>query len=323
MRLRIVLFAGGALVALLALGIAALWTPDRPLEALKARWAPPPSRFIPMDGMQVHLRDEGPRDDPTPIVLLHGTGSSLHTWDAWADRLKAHHRVIRFDRPGFGLTGPNPANDYSMAYYSAFTARLLDELGVDRAIVAGHSSGGYMAWRYAADHPDRVTALVLLAPGGLPRSTPLPPGLRMAMSPAMGPVMERVLPRSEAEKGLRAAYGDPSRVTPEVVERSYELALRPGNRKALGETLRQGLAGRDGALLSRVRAPTLIIWGTKDTVIPAEPDAELFHKRVAGSSLVMLPGVGHMPQEEAADAAMDALETFLRAHQPSLADAER
>lgn len=101
-------------VALIAGGVALAWAPDRPVDSLKARWAPAPSQFITVQGMQVHLRDEGPKDDPEPIVLLHGTSASLHTWDGWVDALKGQRRVIRIDLPGFGLTGPAPDNDYRL-----------------------------------------------------------------------------------------------------------------------------------------------------------------------------------------------------------------
>src|SRR6185369_16326684 len=98
-----------------AIGLVATWAPDVPVAELRTRWAPPPSRFIEVDGLQVHLRDEGPHDDPEPIVLLHGTSASLHTWEGWARALRDTRRVIRFDLPGFGLTGPNRQDDYSTA----------------------------------------------------------------------------------------------------------------------------------------------------------------------------------------------------------------
>ncbi len=287
-----------AVVVLLVVAAASLWTPDRPLEALKARWATPPSQFIDLDGMQVHVRDEGPRGDPTPIVLLHGTGSSLQTWQGWVDNLKGEHRVISLDRPGSGLTGPNPSGDYSMAYYAGFLDRLLDRLHVERAIVVGNSSGGYMAWRFAAAYPARVARLVLISPGGYPRSTPLPSGLRMAMSPAMSPILQHILPKSQVWKSARASYGDPSKVTPATVERLYEMALRPGNRKAVGQALRASYGNEKPEMINTVKAPTLILWGTKDTTIPPHPAAEAFHQRIAGSTLVMLPGDGHVSQEE-------------------------
>jgi pimeloyl-ACP methyl ester carboxylesterase len=306
--------AGGVLLALALLVIVAVapaWAPDRPVASLKARWAKPPSRFIALDGMQVHLRDEGPRDDPMPIVMLHGTASSLYTWQGWADRLKVKHRVIRFDRPGFALTGPNPSNDYSMRYYVGFLKRLLDGLGVKKVILVGNSSGGLMAWEFAVAYPNRVGRLVLLSPAGYPRSTPLPMGLKIAMSPVFSPLLEHILPKSEVRKGLEGTYGDPAKVTPEQVDLNYEITLREGNRKALGETLRQTLNVDDSALLRRVKAPTLIFWGAKDTVIPAVPDAEEFHRDIAGSTLIMLPGVGHVSQEEDPAGTTAAFERWL------------
>ena len=135
--------------------------------------ATPPSAFIPMDGMQVHFRDEGPRDDPMPIVLVHGTFSSLHTWQGWTERLKSRHRVISMDRPGFGLTGPNPKGCYTMAYYTDFVRRFLDHMKVQRAIIVGHSSGGNVAWHFAVAFPDRVARLVLIAPRGYPQTETL------------------------------------------------------------------------------------------------------------------------------------------------------
>ena len=98
----------GALALLIAAVVAATWAPDRPVQELKARWAPSPSVSLDVAGMQIHVRDEGPRDDPSPIVLIHGTSASLHTWEGWAQALKGRRRVIRFDLPGFGLTGPAP-----------------------------------------------------------------------------------------------------------------------------------------------------------------------------------------------------------------------
>jgi pimeloyl-ACP methyl ester carboxylesterase len=246
-----------------------------------------------------------------PLVLLHGTGSSLHSWQGWADRLKATRRIIRIDRPGFGLTGPNPTNDYSMRSYSAFLVRLLDRLEVRRAVVVGNSSGGRMAWEFAVAHPERVEALVLLAPAGYPRSTPMPMGLRIAMSPWAGPLLEHILPRSQVRQGLRSSFGDPTKVTDEMVDRSYDLTLRAGNRRALGETLRQAQATDNSAAITKVRVPTLILWGTRDRVIPPDPDASRYARDIRGAALVMLPGLGHLPHEENPDATVAALNGFL------------
>jgi len=292
----------------LALAIARAWTPDRSVESLATRWARPPSTFIPLDGMQVHLRDEGVRDDPTPVVLLHGTGSSLHTWQGWADRLAPTRRVIRLDRPGFGLTGPNPKGDYTMAYYVGFLDRLLDALGIESCVLVGNSSGGRMAWEYAAAKPARVHGLVLLAAAGYPRTTPLPTGLRIAMSP-IGPLLLHLISKSVVRKGLESNYGDPAKLPDVSVDWSYEITMRRGVRAALGETLRQAEAVDDSALIPQVRAPALIIWGDRDTVIPPA-DAQRFHADLQNSRLLMLPGVGHLPQEEAPDETVAAFRDF-------------
>src|SRR5204862_7198012 len=88
--------------------VAATSAPERTVAELQGRWAAAPSTVIEVAGMNVHLRDEGPGDHASPIVLLHGTGSSLHAWEGWAKVLRKQRRVVSFDLPGFGLTGPSP-----------------------------------------------------------------------------------------------------------------------------------------------------------------------------------------------------------------------
>ncbi|WP_415840401.1 alpha/beta fold hydrolase, partial [Roseateles saccharophilus] len=134
---------------LAALGFAVSKAPDRSLDSLVPRWAPPPSDFLDLDGQLVHYRDQGPASDPVPLVLIHGTGASLHTWEGWATALSQTHRVISFDLPGFGLSGPNADGDYRDARYVTFVRRLLARLGVGRASVAGNSLGGEIAWQLA------------------------------------------------------------------------------------------------------------------------------------------------------------------------------
>jgi pimeloyl-ACP methyl ester carboxylesterase len=155
--LALVIFAALAAVA------ASAWAPDRTVESLKPRWAAAPSRFETIDGMAVHLRDQGPRDDPHPLVLIHGTSSSLHAWDAWAARLQGGHRVLSFDLPGFGLTGPFPNDDYSMAHYTRFMSDLLAHLGISHAVLVGNSLGGHVAWETALAHPELVERLARLS----------------------------------------------------------------------------------------------------------------------------------------------------------------
>lgn len=310
---KILRFLGGAVLALVLLlaGLVAwFWTPDLPLEQLKARWAPPPSQFVTVDGLAVHLRDEGPRDDPLPVVLIHGTSSSLHTWDGWAAELSKTRRVIRFDLPGFGLTGPNAAGDYSMAYYVRFTAALLDQLGVARCVLGGNSLGGEVAWTTAHDHPQRVARLILVDAAGYrfqPKSIPL--GLVIAATPGLRELMKYVMTPGTIERSVRNVYGDPARVTPELVQRYRELALRAGNREALGQRLQRRYTGRDDDV-KNLKLPTLILWGAQDRLIPPEY-GQRFAQEIAGSKLVMFDTLGHVPQEEDPAATLVPVQAFL------------
>ena len=301
-----------ALVALpLVVAIAAFWAPDRSVDSLKARWAPPPSRFVPLQGMMVHVRDQGPRDDPLPVVLLHGTSASLHTWEGWAAALGPTRRVITMDLPGFGLTGPDPEGDYRIARYVRFVTGLLDALGVQRCVIGGNSLGGEIAWNVALDAPQRVAALILVDAAGYAfESSSVPLGFRIARVPGLGRLAEHLLPRGLIAASVRNVYGDPARVTDTLVERYYELASRAGNRRALGERFAQLIPGENAARIPQIAAPTLILWGARDRLIPPAY-GERFARDIKGSRLVRFEGLGHVPQEEDPARTVAVVEQFL------------
>ncbi len=304
------------LVAVIAVVLATSWAPDRPLAELSARWATPPSTFIDIDGMQVHLRDQGPRNELTPIVLIHGTSASLHTWDGWTAVLAEQRRVIRFDLPAFGLTGPAPDGNYSAERYADFTLKLMDALGVEHAVLAGNSLGGHIAMETALQAPSRVSGLVLVDAGGYPfEAQSMPIGFRIARIPAFAPLMNRLLPRSMIVSSVESVYGDPSRITPELIDRYYELTLREGNRAALVERFRQ-MSARDDARqrAKTIAVPTLIIWGGRDRLIPPHV-GEQMHEDIAGSELARFAELGHVPHEEDPAATVAVTAEFMEAHQ--------
>ncbi|MCX5768294.1 MAG: alpha/beta hydrolase [Gemmatimonadetes bacterium] len=302
----------GAVVVLIAAFVFSAWAPDRTVAELAPRWAPPPSQFITVNGLAMHLRDEGLRDDSLPLVLLHGTSASLHTWDGWTKALAPTHRVIRLDLPGFGLTGPTPDSDYAMPGTLAFLAGLLDSLHVTRAIFIGNSMGGAVATSFAIAHPERVAKLVLVDAAGYPmRSTSVPIGFRIARSPLLSTLMRKVLPRSIVESSVRNVYGDPSKVTPELVDRFYELTLRAGNRAAVSARFQQAPSDSFSNDIKSIHVPTLILWGTLDHLIPLE-NAERFHRDIAGSTVVTFDGLGHVPHEEDPARSIVAVQEFLR-----------
>jgi len=285
--------------------------PDRSVEELKARWAQSPSQFVEIAGMQVHLRDEGPREDSMPIVFLHGTSSSLHTWDGWVNALKDEHRVIRFDMPAFGLTGPSPDNNYTIENYSRIVVAVLDNLQIDHCVLAGNSLGGYVAWATAVLHPGRVERLILIDASGYPyQAQSVPIGFKIARIPVLNRLMEEVLPRGIVESSVKNVYGNPSLVTPELIDRYFDLTTRAGNRQALVERFRQTQPGSLAKLVPELKLPTLILWGGRDRLIP--PDiGDRFHKEIVGSKLVHFNELGHVPQEEDPTRTVAALKEFL------------
>jgi pimeloyl-ACP methyl ester carboxylesterase len=308
MRLARWLIVGFMLLVLVLLGYASVLAPDRTVAELSPRWAPPPSRFVRVGALSVHVRDEGPREDTLPIVLLHGTSASLHTWDGWAAAMTPTRRVIRLDLPGFGLTGPDAQQDYTIPHYRDVVLALLDSLHVVHFDVAGNSLGGEIAWRLAVGAPRRVRRLVLVDAAGYPfASASVPIGFRLASMPGFSWLFTRILPRRVVESSVRNVYGNPTLVSEALVDRYYELTLREGNRAALPLRMRQQSVPGDTTLIAHITAPTLILWGAKDGLIP--PDvAERFRRDIPGSRVVMYPELGHVPHEEnAVQTARDAL----------------
>jgi len=310
----------GVLLMATALAVALSRAPDRPVQTLVARWAPAPSDFIDLHGQLVHYRDEGPRNDAVPLVLVHGTSASLHTWQGWVAAIKPQRRVISFDLPAFGLTGPFAGRYAQQSYrgdtYARFVLDLLDALKVQRFSIGGNSLGGEVAWRVASLAAERVDRLVLVDAAGYPfQPQSVPIGFMVARVPGLNRLTEWLLPRAMVEASVHSVYGDPAKVTPGLVDRYFELTLREGNRRALAQRLRaQELDAQSfEANVARIRAlklPTLVIWGGRDRLIP--PDiARRFAADIAGSQLSIFDALGHVPQEEDATATVAVVQAFL------------
>jgi pimeloyl-ACP methyl ester carboxylesterase len=301
------------LLVLALAGMGWAWTPDKPRAELEALYAGPPSEFSTVMGLRVHLRDSAPGDTSgRPVLLmLHGFGGSLHSFDAWAAGLAATHRVLRIDLPGAGLTGADASGDYSDERGIELLAALLTQRGVARATVLGHSMGGRLAWRFAAAKPERVDKLVLVAPDGFAS-----PGFEYGKAPEVGVVaklMTVALPKAVLRMSLAPAYAQPDVVMTEaVVTRYHDLMLAPGVRPAIIARMEQLNLLPPEPLLRRIQAPTLLLWGEQDRMIPIA-NAQDYLKALPNARLVVLPGVGHVPQEEAAAAGLAALQAFFAA----------
>jgi pimeloyl-ACP methyl ester carboxylesterase len=269
-------------------------TPDVSVDSLKIQYTDSNSHFMSVDGLEVHYKDEG---SGTPIILLHGTSASLHTWDGWTKELiKNNYRVIRMDLPAFGITGANKDNLYDLPSYSKFLTDFVNQLELDKFILAGNSLGGSISWYYTSNNPEKVQKLILLDPAGFPSKKERPLVFELAEIPILNQILKHITPKSLIKDNLEQVYFDDSKVTENLVDRYHQMILREGSRAAFIE--RAKLEGQDYTeLLYTIKSPTLIIWGEDDLWIPVE-DSFKFKERMANSSLVIMKETGHVPMEE-------------------------
>jgi pimeloyl-ACP methyl ester carboxylesterase len=267
-------------------------TPDLPLDFLKNKYAAAPSKFMAINELRIHYRDEGTGD---AIVLVHGTGASLHTWNAWAQELSQTHRVIRLDLPAYGLTGKDPKKRYSSKDYVDLIDAFLKELNVNQFHLAGNSLGGLVSWLYASYHPDKVQKLILIDPSGFP-SKKSPMVISLAKTPGINMLIRYVTPKAFIKKNLKEVYYNPDLISTQILDRYYELTLAPGNRTAFidrAKIEREDYTDRLGLITN----PTLILWGAEDAWIPLK-NAYRFEEKIATSTVVVMKETGHLPMEE-------------------------
>ena len=291
---------------------------DVPREELVGKYAGGASQFATLpSGASVHFRDEGNADGPA-LVLVHGSNASLHTWEPWVAELGGTYRIVTMDLPGHGLTGRVPGDDYSREGMAASVHGLTEALGLTRFAIGGNSMGGGVSALYALEHPDRVTALILVNSSGVPvvrEETDPPLAFRLARMPVLSKVMRYVLPRSVVEEGVRKVFVDQSKVTGEMVARYFDLTLHEGNRDATPLRFATYSARDEVAFSERlggIEMPTLIIWGDKDLLIPVAA-ADTFKDRIPHAELVIYENVGHVPMEEVPAESAGAVAAFLGA----------
>ena len=290
-----------ALVAVLLVAFLLLRTPDTDPVAMRAKYGAAPSQFVELrPGLTVHYRDEGPRDAPV-VVLLHGSNADLHTWDAWAKDLSRDYRVVRFDQIGHGLTGANPSGDYSPAAYVEGVQRVADRLGLERFVLAGNSMGGSIAIGYALAHPQRLGGLVLLDAGGAPWQGQARGniGFTLARNPVGGWLLQEITPRRLVAQSVRQTVSNQSVATEAAIDRYWELLRYPGNRAATAIRFGMGWTTFPKNRLATLKMPVLILWGEDDGLIPVSA-GRWFVQAIPGARLVVYPGIGHIPMEEAA-----------------------
>lgn len=297
-------------LALLVVGCAAA-APEQaapPPPATFASTSSSTDRMVQIDGMRLRVRIEGPADAP-PIILIHGFTFSLESWDAWAADLSRDHRVIRYDLAGHGLSDADPRQGYGTRDRVERLRALMDALGIERATLAGNSFGGLIAWNFAALHPDRVEKLILVDSaaysinGVTEQPVPVPPAMRAYL-----------LAPTPAGVAVSAAqiFAHPDRLTPDRLTRMRETIARNG--PELVAHLERFTLPEPTALLGRIKAPTLILWGSADRIVPVDHAARLA-AAIPGARTVIYQDVGHAPQEEAPDRTIADVRSFLSGKQ--------
>ncbi len=299
--IKLVIIIGLSFVFFLAL----LFRRDLPAEEVNQKYLTPQSHWVELDGMNVHLRIWG---EGEPIFLLHGSFSSLHTWDSWQQEMSPYFMTISLDFPGHGLTGPDELKRYSTKDYSQVVLKLAEKLNLPRFHLAGNSMGGAVALQVASDNPEKVQSLNLIDAAGAPRreirtldslQKSTRGGSAWIFSLASNPIFSKILlkctPKFLFAMNMKEVYGDKTKVSDGVVTRYYELMRRDGNRQATIDRLTS--AKSNSINFEKITMPTLIIWGAKDTWIPVS-QAKILEKAIPGSSLEIFEEAGHVPMEE-------------------------
>lgn len=300
------------ILCLLLLVVAYAWTPDTSFDDMREKYANEQSQFIQLvNNDRIHYRDQGDKSAPV-LILIHGTSSSLHTWEPLIGRLKDSYRLVSFDLPGHGLSGAQSDRDYSMSKYVKTVERVMDKLMIEKATLVGNSLGGAVAWEGGLALPDRIESLVLIAPSGAPRivASKSNIGFKLLSSP-IGPfLVKKFTPRMIIKTSLQQTVHDQSLVTEPMVDRYWELLRMEGNRQAMLDLAKTPRRGNTLDVLTEVRQPALIIWGAQDNLLTVDM-AKFFESKLSNSRLKVLKDVGHLPMEESVTSVSGFIHDFI------------
>jgi pimeloyl-ACP methyl ester carboxylesterase len=277
------------------------------VSVASGKWALPVdrSRLVPTAGGRVFVVDRGPEDGGSrpPLVLLHGLLVTHHEFRGIIDPLAVDRRVIALDLPGCGESDrpdPDDADGYSLGWLAARVHEALGAMGVLHCDLLAHSLGGAVAVELCTSVPPLVRRLVLVDPVVFPLELPLEG--RMALLPRLGPFLwKQLYRRSDLRRHLARVMSAPELLDERAVDVYWDRLGRDGGREAAYAMLQQmtrldALAER----LARVDAPTLVVWGDRDALMPVET-GERICRVIAGARLELVEGCGHAVPEERPD----------------------
>jgi pimeloyl-ACP methyl ester carboxylesterase len=318
--MRILLWIVGIIAVLIAAAFLFLGDPEVPRDVLLQKYGQAPSKFVDLpSGAKAHYRDQGNAAGPA-LVLLHGSNASLHTWEPWVKKLGDAFRVVTVDLPGHGLTIAKADETYTAESMAAFVGEFTSTVGVERFAVAGNSMGGGVAGHVAIAFPARVTHFIPIDSAGLiPPNMPEPPAFfYIARTPVLRDFLRLLPGRPIAEATLKASFANQALVTPEMIDRYWELNRGPGIRKATRARFSMPMeywTGEDKFFrenFPKMTIPTLILWGRQDKLLPVEA-AELFKQTIPGAQLIIYDDGGHIVQEDVAEKSAADVRAFLTA----------
>lgn len=293
--------------------MAALLPDTRELEAeyLLAKYRAPSSRFINIQGQVLHYTDEG----SGPVLFcLHGIYGAVQDFSKLREALRADYRIICVDLPNFGLSAACSV-PWHPHLLSHLLAGLLDALQIPHCAVLGNSLGGYFAYRFCADYPQKVSHLILCDSGGFWFTPPLA-SLSFAFGSAGIAPLRSNLPKSLMDHLVTLSFYDKTLADEDLLNRFYELSLYPGHRQGMAAFLPfiSRYLTNDHDCLKNINQPALIIWGAEDEWIPAEHAAK-FAAYLPKTQVSLIPACGHMPMYEKPQVCAELLRDFYAVRQ--------
>jgi pimeloyl-ACP methyl ester carboxylesterase len=313
--LKVLLF----FILLMVVGLLASYRGDIAPEELIGKYSDENSFFLMVDGENIHVKMRG---EGEPIFLIHGSFSSLHTWEAWENELSPFFMTISMDLPGHGLTGPDALKRYGIEDYSKLVFGIADQLDLKEFHIAGNSMGGGVALKMASDHPDRILTLTLIdSSGARPKSKSDTTQsksynsgawiFKVAQNPIFNNLLLKCTPKFVFGLNLKQVFYDNTKITDKMLTRYYELLRMEGNRQATLDRLTTRKPYEVD--FEKLNMPVLIMWGKNDNWIPLS-NGERLAEAIPGSKLKVFENAGHVPMEEIPTETVSEYLSFLGIH---------